>query len=142
MKDFLLAMLIAVLGEGAPVPQVAIASFDERRLNGNTHCMIYTQSGPVCTVQIAKHRWRDHGRLPTVAQVRFNAGENTIVHELCHVKVYYDAVEQHADRDEHGHYHVSEQGGQLIGAYRSHGSAWARCMRTHRAWIDPMVAHR
>lgn len=124
MKEFLLTMLLTVLGDGAPTPHITLADLDGYHAHGRTECGVH-EGEPVCHVQINRQRWSDTGRIKTVYRVPHNKAENTIVHELCHVRVFHDAVKRNAKLD-----------------YASHGRAWQKCARRHGVWVNPQVASR
>ena len=125
MKDFVLAMLLAVLGEGAAVPTIEVVTFDNSRLNGHTTCV---ELSPVCLVQIDKQRWRDRRQWG-----RYTEAETTVIHELCHVRVHQDLVRKHV-RD--GKTDARGARAFALDNKHHHGKAWQRCMRRHKAEFD------
>ncbi len=135
LKEFIFSAMLTVLGEGAEVPHIVIAEMPDP-YRGLTECAVYEQSGTTaCKVTFDKGTMSDERKAHS--RDRFTQRENTIVHELCHVEVYYAAAEE-------GKEHVAgvwtyDAAGHDGGKH--HGKDWRKCMRKMGARIDKKVRH-
>lgn len=108
MNEFILTMILAMFGDVEPPLSVGVADLNNGR---NAETRINMTEG---SYQIVINRDRLSATDPVMHGHKYSKVENTIVHELCHVKVHMDG------RDD-----PSTDG---------HNRPWRRCMDRHGAW--------
>lgn len=124
MKEFVLAMLVSMGLDGMPI-KVQVTELEQppgKQLFGLTTCSV-TRTGDEldakCVVTVDRDRWADRER--EWGQWAYRRNQNTLVHELCHARVFFDALEKVVDPNDLSVLH-----------YDDHGKEFLRCARKYK----------
>ena len=101
--------------------------------HGENVCHVDRTYGPQCKVTLNRS-WLD-SRDRWVIGARYTKVENTVLHELCHVKVYKAIVEKMRTPGRPD-YHFSDRSfRRVIQVADGHSRTWERCMRSHSGFF-------
>tara|TARA_R110000764_G_scaffold108876_2_gene194843 strand:- start:1038 stop:1415 length:378 start_codon:yes stop_codon:yes gene_type:complete len=114
LKEFIIAAVMNI-GVADVNPQIVVADLTNG-VHGATHCSVSEEHGLQCKVWLGKDRIKDKRNLRGSQWTRV---ENTILHEICHIKAYKVALERDG----------------TIEKIRPHGRDFRNCARDHKVWL-------
>lgn len=121
LKEFIIAAVMNI-GVADINPQIVVADLSSG-VHGATNCVVSEEHGLQCKIWLDKDRVADKKSLRGSKWSRI---ENTILHEVCHIKAYAVALERDGTIEK-------------IGA---HGLDFRKCAKEHKVWLRHDLGRR